>query len=104
MAPRPRLLLTLKNNSLAATSVLQRKRAPSQLMELKAVREGEAVHQVAEGTDQLLALMAQGLSCANEQKQTRAIELHALMTGALVMARAAGMHPVCSVLSSVCLR
>jgi TetR/AcrR family transcriptional repressor of nem operon len=57
----------------------------------EAARESRAVREAfAEGMDQMLSLAADGLSCPNEQRRARAVELHALIAGAVVMARAAG--------------
>jgi TetR/AcrR family transcriptional repressor of nem operon len=56
-----------------------------------AARESRAVREAfAEGMDQILSLAAEGLSGAKAQRRRRAVELHALMTGAVIMARAAG--------------
>jgi TetR/AcrR family transcriptional regulator, transcriptional repressor for nem operon len=57
----------------------------------EAARESRAVREAfAEGMDQMLSLAAEGLSCPKEQGRARAAELQALITGAVVMARAAG--------------
>jgi len=57
----------------------------------EAARESPAVREAfAEGMDQMLSMAAEGLSCAKEQRRSRVAELHALMTGAVIMARAAG--------------
>jgi hypothetical protein len=54
------------------------------MLESRTVREA-----FAEGMDQMLSLAAEGLSCAKEQRRPRAAELQALITGAVIMARAA---------------
>jgi TetR/AcrR family transcriptional regulator, transcriptional repressor for nem operon len=57
----------------------------------EAARESRAVREAfAEGMDQMLSLAAEGLSYPKAQSRARAAELQALMTGAVVMARAAG--------------
>ena len=57
----------------------------------EAARESRAVREAfAEGMDQVRSLMAEGMSCPKDQRRPRAGELQALMTGAVVMARAAG--------------
>ncbi len=57
----------------------------------EAARESCAVREAfAEGMDQLLSLAAEGMPGTKEQRRARAAELQALMTGAVVMARAAG--------------
>jgi TetR/AcrR family transcriptional repressor of nem operon len=57
----------------------------------EAARESETVGEVfAEGTEQLMAMIGRGLSCQKEQRQARAVELQALLAGAVVMVRAAG--------------
>lgn len=57
----------------------------------EAARESGPVRQAfAEGLDEVLSLAAEGLSCPKEQRRARAAELLSLLTGAVVMARAAG--------------
>jgi TetR/AcrR family transcriptional regulator, transcriptional repressor for nem operon len=57
----------------------------------EAARESDAVRGAfAEGLDQMLSLAAEGMPGLKEQRRARAAELLALMTGAVVMARAAG--------------
>jgi TetR/AcrR family transcriptional regulator, transcriptional repressor for nem operon len=57
----------------------------------EAAREGHAVREAfAEGMAHMLSLAAEGMSCSKEQRCARATALLALMTGAVVMARAAG--------------
>jgi TetR/AcrR family transcriptional regulator, transcriptional repressor for nem operon len=57
----------------------------------EAARESRTVRAAfAEGMDQMLSLAAEGLSCPKQQRRARVAELQALMTGAVVMARAAG--------------
>jgi TetR/AcrR family transcriptional repressor of nem operon len=57
----------------------------------EAARESRAVREAfAEGMKQMLSLAAEGVSCPKEKRCARAMALQALMTGAVVMARAAG--------------
>ena len=57
----------------------------------EAARESRIVREAfAEGMEQMLSLIAEGMSCPKEQRRARAAELHALLAGAVVMARAAG--------------
>jgi len=57
----------------------------------EAACESPAVRQAfADGMEEMLSLMAEGMACPTAQKRTRAAELQALLTGAVVMARAAG--------------
>ena len=57
----------------------------------EAARESRSVCEAfAEGMDQMLSLTAEGMPGPKAQKRARAAELQALMTGAVVMARAAG--------------
>jgi len=57
----------------------------------EAARESRAVRKAfAEGMAHMLSLAAEGMSCSKEQRYARATALQALMTGAVIMARAAG--------------
>jgi len=57
----------------------------------EAACESRAVRQVfADGMEQMLSLTAEGMACPRGQRRARAAELQALLTGAVVMARAAG--------------
>lgn len=57
----------------------------------EAARESGVVREAfAEGMHRMLSLIAEGMPGPKEQRRPRAAELHALMTGAVVMARAAG--------------
>lgn len=56
-----------------------------------AARESLPIREVfGQGINQLVTLVAEGLSCPKEQRRARAAELMSLLTGAIIMARAAG--------------
>jgi TetR/AcrR family transcriptional repressor of nem operon len=57
----------------------------------EAARESRAVRAAfAQGMEQMLSLIAEGMSGAKAQQQARAAELQALLVGAVIMARVAG--------------
>jgi TetR/AcrR family transcriptional repressor of nem operon len=57
----------------------------------EAARESRSVREAfAEGMDQMLSLTAEGMPGPKAQRRARVSELQALMTGAVIMARAAG--------------
>jgi len=54
-----------------------------------AARQNDMVRDAfSEGIDRMITLVSDGLSCPKEERQARAIELLAMLSGAIVMARA----------------